>query len=193
MVANIHTPSSYPPSTLAHHALSRSKTLSALSDHDESSEAAVDTQASSPAEPYQLFDRVIRTTDARAALRAGALAVLHPVAPLSLAIAAQVATEQGLIVLDPALLEQLLRDSADSADTSHSAQHTAARKDALSPRENEVLKLIADGQSNKQIAATLRISENTVKFHSNSLMKKLGVQSRTEAVVRAARLGVLVL
>lgn len=130
---------------------------------------------------------ITRTIDVHDALKAGARGVLHPLASTSLSLAAEEAIAQGLIVIDPALLEALLRPSKSKPEKER------AERDGLSPRENSVLKLIADGQSNKQIANTLGISENTVKFHSNSLMKKLGVQSRTEAVVRAAKLGVLVL
>jgi len=63
----------------------------------------------------------------------------------------------------------------------------------LTPRETEVLQLMADGLTNKAIAQKLSISEHTVKFHVNAILGKLGVQSRTEAVVRATRLGLLLL
>jgi DNA-binding NarL/FixJ family response regulator len=63
----------------------------------------------------------------------------------------------------------------------------------LTPRETEVLQLLADGLTNKAIAQQLGISEHTVKFHVNAILGKLGVQSRTEAVVRATRLGLLLL
>ena len=63
----------------------------------------------------------------------------------------------------------------------------------LTAREREVLSLVAEGLPNKAIALRLGISDHTVKFHINAILSKLGVQSRTEAVVRAVRLGVLVL
>ena len=63
----------------------------------------------------------------------------------------------------------------------------------LTAREREVLQLVAQGLANKAIAARLEITEATVKFHVNSLMRKLGAQSRTDAVVRASRLGLVVL
>lgn len=65
--------------------------------------------------------------------------------------------------------------------------------EALTPREEEVLALLADGLTNRAIARQLAISENTVKFHVQSLLGKLDAQSRTDAVVRATRLGLLVL
>lgn len=61
----------------------------------------------------------------------------------------------------------------------------------LTPRELEVLSLLAEGLTNKAIALHLEISEYTVKFHVNTIFRKLGAQSRTEAAVRAARLGLI--
>jgi len=63
----------------------------------------------------------------------------------------------------------------------------------LTPREKDVLVLLADGLTNRAIAHKLAISENTVKFHVQSLLGKLDAQSRTDAVVRATRLGLLIL
>ncbi len=63
--------------------------------------------------------------------------------------------------------------------------------EALTDRESEVLGLLAEGLPNKAIARQLGISDHTVKFHVNSIMGKLGAQSRTDAVVRATRLGII--
>lgn len=63
----------------------------------------------------------------------------------------------------------------------------------LTPRELDVLSLLAEGLTNKAIALHLEISEYTVKFHVNTIFRKLGAQSRTEAAVRAARLGLITL
>jgi len=65
--------------------------------------------------------------------------------------------------------------------------------ETLTPREQEVLQLLAEGLSNRAIAQELNISEHTVKFHVNAIMGKLDAQSRTEAVVRATRLGLILL
>ena len=62
---------------------------------------------------------------------------------------------------------------------------------ALTPRELEVLALIAEGASNKEIARKLAISVHTVKFHIASLLDKLDADGRTEAVAQAARVGVI--
>jgi two-component system, NarL family, response regulator LiaR len=62
---------------------------------------------------------------------------------------------------------------------------------ALTERESEVLRLLAQGQSNKEIAQTLQIVEDTVKTHVKHILSKLGVQSRTQAALCAMRLGLV--
>jgi two-component system, NarL family, response regulator LiaR len=61
----------------------------------------------------------------------------------------------------------------------------------LTERETEVLKLLARGRANKQIAASLFVSEKTVKAHVSSILMKLGVQSRTQAALHAVRAGLV--
>lgn len=61
--------------------------------------------------------------------------------------------------------------------------------EALTPREEEILRLLARGRSNKAIAAELGLSDNTVKYHVSAILAKLGAESRTEAVAVAARRG----
>jgi len=61
----------------------------------------------------------------------------------------------------------------------------------LTPREIEILRAIADGLGNKEIATRFGISENTVKFHVGSVMGKLGASSRTEAVMLGIRYGIV--
>jgi two-component system, NarL family, nitrate/nitrite response regulator NarL len=68
-----------------------------------------------------------------------------------------------------------------------------ALREDFTPREREVLALLSEGLANRAIAERLGISRHTVKFHINALLQKLGVEGRTEAVVRAARLGLVVL
>lgn len=68
-----------------------------------------------------------------------------------------------------------------------------APTEPLTPRELEVLQLLAEGLPNKVIARQLDISDHTVKFHVNAILSKLSAQSRTEAVVRATRLGLILL
>jgi len=62
---------------------------------------------------------------------------------------------------------------------------------ALTPRELDVLRLVAQGLGNKEIAADLDVSTHTVKYHLASVLAKLGVRSRTEAVSRGIRTGLL--
>ena len=61
----------------------------------------------------------------------------------------------------------------------------------LTPREKEVLQLLSEGMTNRAIARQLEVTEHTVKFHVNAIMSKLDAQSRTEAVVKATRLGLI--
>jgi two-component system, NarL family, response regulator LiaR len=63
--------------------------------------------------------------------------------------------------------------------------------EALTDRETEVLLLVARGKANKEIAAALGIGEQTVKSHVSSILAKLGVQSRTQAALHAARIGLV--
>ena len=65
--------------------------------------------------------------------------------------------------------------------------------EALTPRELEVLEALAQGLSNRAIAAQLGISEHTVKFHISSIFGKLGAENRTDAVRRGVRLGLIAL
>ncbi|MGQ0548890.1 MAG: response regulator [Armatimonadota bacterium] len=67
----------------------------------------------------------------------------------------------------------------------------APRRTVLTAREREVLRLVADGRSTKQIARSLAITERTVKFHIASIMNKLGADNRAQAVALATRRGLL--
>ena len=70
---------------------------------------------------------------------------------------------------------------------SETSKRSHSGRDVLSKREDEVLTLVAQGLSNKQIANQLSISENTVKFHVTSLLNKLGADSRAQMVAVAAQ------
>lgn len=98
--------------------------------------------------------------------------------------AALAALEQGLTVIDPRLADLL--GSATPPDYPPPAN-------PLTARENEVLQLLARGLTNRAIAHELGITQHTVKYHVNAIMSKLAAQSRTEAVVRATQLGLIVL
>ncbi|MBX5479327.1 MAG: response regulator transcription factor [Pyrinomonas methylaliphatogenes] len=64
-------------------------------------------------------------------------------------------------------------------------------RDQLTAREMEVLRLIVDGKSNKEIAAALHVSEGTVKIHVNNILSKLGVSDRTQAAIFALQHGLI--
>ena len=74
---------------------------------------------------------------------------------------------------------------------SDDAYDEAAVDEALTPREVQVLELLAEGLANKAIAARLGISDQTVKFHVASISGKLGAANRTDAVRRAVRRGLI--
>ena len=95
----------------------------------------------------------------------------------------------GLVVLDSRAVAAILeRRVVPTPSRSPDGEY-----DALTRREHEVLQLIAQGLPNKTIAAELGISEHTVKFHVGSILAKLEASSRSEALARAARQGLIVL
>ena len=100
------------------------------------------------------------------------------------------------IAADAVLLDVATPD-ADSADDDLPATEFAAdfpaKAEALTPREIEVLELVAEGLPNKVIATRLGISDQTVKFHLSSIIGKLGASNRTDAVRRAMRRGMITL
>jgi DNA-binding NarL/FixJ family response regulator len=76
---------------------------------------------------------------------------------------------------------------------SHDGSADGWEADLLTPREKEVLQLLAQGLPNKQIAQRIGISENTVKYHISSIYSKLGASNRTEAVRLGSHRGIIVL
>ena len=115
---------------------------------------------------------------------AGARGLILRDAPAQDLHAAIIAVAQGLVVIGDELATALLPTGGQSP--AHPLQE-------LTRRELEVLNLLAEGLPNKVIAARLNISEHTIKFHVNAIMSKLGAQSRTEAVTRATRSGLILL
>jgi DNA-binding NarL/FixJ family response regulator len=98
--------------------------------------------------------------------------------------AAILAIRRGAVVLDPAIATELVRTRPAG---------TLPSNEVLTAREREVLARLAEGLSNKAIAKALDVTEHTAKFHVTAIMNKLGAETRTEAVVLAARLGLVVL
>ena len=101
--------------------------------------------------------------------------------------AAIAAAAEGLLVLHPDFANRAL------AAPSQAAPDNGPAAQALSPRESEILNLLAVGLGNKQIASQLNISEHTVKFHVSSIFNKLNASSRAEAVAIGARRGLILL
>ena len=122
------------------------------------------------------------------ALRAGVRAVLSSGRSGAEIVAAIEAAAAGLVVLDPTGLETLWR--APSVVSSGGFDPLV---EALTPRELQVLQLLAAGLGNKAIASRLEISEHTVKFHVAAIMGKLGAASRTEAVTVGIRHGLIMI
>jgi DNA-binding NarL/FixJ family response regulator len=77
--------------------------------------------------------------------------------------------------------------------TENASRQLVELAEPLTPRESEVLQMLASGFANKTIAARLKISEHTVKFHVASILGKLGAGSRTEAVSLGIRRGLVLL
>ena len=139
------------------------------------------------------------------ALEQGALAVLPRESGSAEIVAAVTAAAAGLVTLHPTFANALLAPSREpatgmaaglSTETESEPLVPSRRVDGrgdLTPREIEVLRMLAEGLANKQIAARLGISEHTVKFHIASVYAKLGASSRTEAVRLGVRRGVVVL
>jgi two-component system nitrate/nitrite response regulator NarL len=126
------------------------------------------------------------------AIAAGAAGVIRKDNKPRAIAAAITAVHSGLAVFDARYVEAsgLARPPASSPQVPLMATSKGAN-DVLTPRESEVLTLLAEGLSNKEIGVRLVISEHTAKFHVNSILQKMGAQKRVEAVVRAAKLGII--
>jgi len=122
------------------------------------------------------------------ALRAGVRSVLPREATVGEIVAAVGAAAAGLVALSPELVGALL-----PALSSASRALPPTPIQALTPREVEVLGMLAEGLGNKIIARRLGISEHTIKFHVGSIFAKLNASSRTEAVTIGARQGLIML
>ncbi|MBI4491542.1 MAG: response regulator transcription factor [Chloroflexi bacterium] len=120
------------------------------------------------------------------AIRAGAAGYVLKGATRREILAAVRQVLQGESPLPPALASQLLRRLASQPQGEPRPSIAG-----LTPREREVLRLLAQGQTNSEIARALSVSPSTVKSHVEHLLAKLGVSDRTQAAVRAVELGLL--
>jgi NarL family two-component system response regulator YdfI len=123
------------------------------------------------------------------ALRSGVRAILPRESSENEIVSAVLAADSGLVLLDPEITKELASQTRSVTTT---ADSLAENLEELTAREVEVLRLMAEGYGNKQIASRLGISDHTVKFHISSILAKLSVSSRTEAVTQGIRMGLIV-
>jgi DNA-binding NarL/FixJ family response regulator len=132
----------------------------------------------------------------RMLLAAGARGVLPDDATAEEIAAAAEAAVAGLVVLSPEQAGDLVgvRAAASAArDFSGLRPRSTSPRPTLTPREREILTMLAEGLPNKLIASRLGISDHTVKTHLEAIFDKLGASNRAEAVARAVRSGLLLL
>jgi len=131
--------------------------------------------------------RTAERGDLRRMLQSGVRAILPSDSAAGEIGDALQAASSGLAVIAPEFLDVLL-PSSEATDADPLTLH-----DPLTSRESEVLALLAEGAGNREIAAKLGVSEHTAKFHVSSILSKLGATTRTEAVTRGYRLGLILI
>ena len=159
--------------------------LDAVDDEQETVELVYRLSAELPEVGVVVLSRDPSDVRARQALQAGARGYLLRDVSAEEVSAALLAADQGLTVLHPAVAEAVFGRPQPHLP--------AGAAEPLTPRELEVLALLAQGLPSKTIANRLHISEHTVKFHVGSILGKLGAASRTEAVTLAIRRGLIAL
>jgi NarL family two-component system response regulator LiaR len=123
------------------------------------------------------------TDDARlvAALRAGAIGYVRKDADPEILLAAVRAAARGQSLLDPVMAGSVLRELVGDTGIRHD----------LTDREMEVLRLLAHGRTNREIAGELVVSEETIKTHVGNILTKLHLAHRTQAVIHALKQGLI--
>jgi DNA-binding NarL/FixJ family response regulator len=140
-------------------------------------------RAANPAARVIIFTAFDTDERILAAVQAGAQGYLLKGAPREELFQAIRVVHGGGSLLQPVVAARLLRQVSGAA--------ASALPEPLTERELEVLRQLAKGRQNKEIATELWISERTVKFHVSAILAKLGVGNRTEAVGKAAQLGLI--
>ncbi|MGH2522439.1 MAG: response regulator [Anaerolineales bacterium] len=128
---------------------------------------------------FDTDDRIV------SAVQAGAKGYLLKGAPREELFRAIRVVGEGGSLLQPVVASKLMQHVSNQSELSPTLP------ESLTSREADVLRCLARGRSNREIAAMLSISERTVKFHLSSIMGKLGAANRTEAVTIAAQLGLI--
>jgi two-component system nitrate/nitrite response regulator NarL len=141
------------------------------------------------AEPPVVVALVGETTDPMPLLAAGVRGLVSRDVDAGRLRATIIAAQLGLSVLDEDPADAIV--SAWSPPRDEPNPPIMREPDRLTPREREVLELLADGLSNRVIGVRLGISAHTVKFHVDALLDKLAARSRTQVVVKAVREGLL--
>jgi DNA-binding NarL/FixJ family response regulator len=136
--------------------------------------------------PIVLLASEAQTVFSAERFQAGVRAILPPDATPAAVIAALEAVAAGFAIIAPHELDSLLPARAEATALPDSSA-------AITPRELEVLRMMAEGAANKTIAWKLGISEHTVKFHVASILGKLGAGTRTEAVTIGIRKGLVLI
>jgi DNA-binding NarL/FixJ family response regulator len=137
--------------------------------------------------PIVLLADHLGRSELRRLLHSRIRAVLPRDATAAEVIAAIRAVVAGLTVLSSEDMDVLVPAPV------HDDDHDLLHEEPLSARETEVLLMMAEGMANKEIASQLNISEHTVKFHVSSILSKLAVSSRGEAVARGVREGLIMI
>jgi NarL family two-component system response regulator LiaR len=143
--------------------------------------AMQDIRAVSPSSQVLVLTSFSDDQRVRDAIRAGAIGYLLKDVLKADLLQAIRAAAQGQPTLHPEAQRQLMRHVTTPA--------TRSLVDELTPRERDVLRLIVRGQSNKEIADSLRVTEGTVKGHVSAILSKLGVADRTQAALYAVKHG----
>ena len=129
-------------------------------------------------------------TDLFAAVKFGATGYLLKKAEPEELVHAIISIAEGGVIVSPLMATKLLTEFKDLADGVERKPAEEANAD-LSPREGEVLQLVAQGATNKEIAESLFISENTVKTHLRNIMEKLHLANRSQAAAYAVKRGLV--
>lgn len=137
---------------------------------------------------FVLLASQLTRNELRRALQSGIRAVLPRDGSLAELAAAIDAVSSGLAVISAEDLEVLLPTPSEMP-----VNDELALGEPLTSRETEVLSMLAEGAGNKEIATRLHISEHTAKFHVSSILAKLGAATRTEAVSRGYREGLILI